>query len=239
MNAIFLAATMLALGMQDVETTPQTKTQLYVKTVPDGAEITLDGKVLGKSDGLYDVTSGAHRLTLRLEGYVPEERLIDAKDGEITRVEVRLKQRSGKQQVLGYVGDSQTGAKLRRQRPCRGVPAARRDEVARRREAVRRSLRLPEPARGELSRLSARSESKGFGARRRSVSQDRAGQPSLVHHRRAARRGAREVLRGRMVQRRADEGLLHGQGEYATRQRTPTPVCPTRAFGRSINPTSG
>jgi hypothetical protein len=110
MNAIFLAAAMLALGMQDVETTPQTKTQLYVKTVPDGAEITLDGKVLGKSDGLYDVTSGAHRLTLRLEGYVPEERLIDAKESEITRVEVRLKQRSGKQQVLGYVGDSQTGA---------------------------------------------------------------------------------------------------------------------------------
>lgn len=58
MNAIFLAAAMLALGMQDVETTPQTKTQLYVKTIPDGAEITLDGKVLGKSDGLYDVTSG-------------------------------------------------------------------------------------------------------------------------------------------------------------------------------------
>ena len=52
MNAIFFAATMLAFGMQDVETSPQTKTQLYVKTVPDGAEITLDGKVLGKSDRL-------------------------------------------------------------------------------------------------------------------------------------------------------------------------------------------
>ena len=110
MNAIFLAATMLALFMQDVETTPQTKTQLYVKTVPAGAEITLDGNVLGKSDGLYDVTSGAHRLTLRLEGYVPEERLIDTKEGEITRVEVRLKERSSKQKVLGYVGDSQSGA---------------------------------------------------------------------------------------------------------------------------------
>jgi len=109
MNAIFLAAAMLALGMQDVETTPQTKTQLYVKTIPAGAEVTLDGNVLGKSDGLFDVTAGAHRLTLRLEGYVSEERLIDARDGEITRVEVRLKKRSGNQVVLSYVGDSADG----------------------------------------------------------------------------------------------------------------------------------
>ena len=109
MNAIFLAAAMLALGMQDVETTPQTKTQLYVKTVPEGAEVTLDGKSLGTSSTLVEVTPGSHRLTLRLEGYVPEERLIDAKEGEITRIEVRLKQRAGKQQVLGYVGDLQTG----------------------------------------------------------------------------------------------------------------------------------
>jgi len=42
MNAIFLAAAMIALGMQDVETAPETKTQLYVKTVPDGAEVSLD-----------------------------------------------------------------------------------------------------------------------------------------------------------------------------------------------------
>jgi hypothetical protein len=109
MNAIVLAAALLALGAQDVETTPQTKTQLYVKTVPTGAEVTLDGKVLGKSDNLFDVASGAHRLTLRLDGYVPEERLIDARDGEITRVEVRLKKRSGDEDVLGYVGNSADG----------------------------------------------------------------------------------------------------------------------------------
>jgi hypothetical protein len=110
MNAMLFTAAMLVFGMQDVETAPQAKTQLYVKTVPDGAEVTLDGKLLGKSDALFDIASGPHRLSLQLEGYVPEGRLIDAREGEITRVELHLRKRSGKQTVLSYVGDAQTGA---------------------------------------------------------------------------------------------------------------------------------
>lgn len=91
MTAIFLAAAVFALGMQEVETAPQAKTQLYVKTVPDKAEVILDGKKLGKSDGLFDVSAGTHQLVLRLEGYVSEERSVDVKESEITRVELRLK----------------------------------------------------------------------------------------------------------------------------------------------------
>jgi hypothetical protein len=96
MNAIVLAAAMLALGMQEVETTPQAKTQLYVKTVPTGAAISLGGQALGKSDGLFDVAAGVHQLVVRLEGYVPEERSVNVKEGEITRVEVRLKKHSAR-----------------------------------------------------------------------------------------------------------------------------------------------
>jgi hypothetical protein len=106
MNAVFLAVTMLACGMQDVETSPQSATQLYVKTLPPGAEVAVDGKVVGKSDSLFDVAAGTHKLSLSLEGYVTDERSIEVRDGEITRVEVELTKRSDQQVVLSYVGDT-------------------------------------------------------------------------------------------------------------------------------------
>ncbi len=108
MNA-FLFAAMLAFGAPDVQTTTQPTTQLYVKTVPPGAAVTVDGKSLGKSDGLFDVAAGAHKLTLRLDGFVVESRSIDVRQGEITRVEAKLKSRSDRQTVLSHVGDSKDG----------------------------------------------------------------------------------------------------------------------------------
>jgi len=107
MNAILLAAALFALGAQDVETSPEAKTQLYVKTVPAGATILLDGEVLGKSNRLFDVSPDAHKLSVQMEDYVTEERVINARDGEITRVNVEMKSRSG---VLSYVGDAKDTA---------------------------------------------------------------------------------------------------------------------------------
>jgi hypothetical protein len=106
MNAILLIGAIFALGAPDVETTPEATTQLYVKTVPPGAEVIVDGKTLGKSDGLFDVAAGTHKLTLRREGFVVEARSIEVRQGEITRVEVRLRRPSDERTVLGYVGDS-------------------------------------------------------------------------------------------------------------------------------------
>lgn len=107
MNAILLVATLLALGAQpDVQTSSESKTQLYVKTVPPGAEVTVDGKVLGKSDGLFNVSAGSHKLSLSLEGHAVDERSVQVSDGQITRVEVELKKRMSKEVVLSYVGDS-------------------------------------------------------------------------------------------------------------------------------------
>ncbi len=107
MNAIFIVAAVSALGArQDVEASPQAATQLYVKTVPTGATIALDGKTLGRSDGLFDIAAGAHRLTLQLDGYILVERSIEAADGEITRVEAELKKQSDEETTLSYVGDS-------------------------------------------------------------------------------------------------------------------------------------
>jgi len=106
MNAMLFAAAMLALGAPDVQAAPQPATQLYVKTVPPGATVTVDGKPLGKSDHLFDMTPGSHKLAWQMEGYVPEDRSIELRDGEITRVEVELKKQSGREVVLNYVGDS-------------------------------------------------------------------------------------------------------------------------------------
>jgi hypothetical protein len=106
MNAMFLVAAMLVLAEPNVETSPQTATQLYVKTVPSGATVTLDGKKIGRSDGLFKVAAGKHQLALQLEGYALDERSIDVPEGEITRLEVKLTKRSEWETVLGYVGDS-------------------------------------------------------------------------------------------------------------------------------------
>lgn len=106
MNAFVLATTILALCGQTVQRESESTTQLYVKTVPSGAEVTLDGKVLGKSDSLFDVAAGVHKLALSLQGYAVDERSIEVPNGEIARVEVQLKRRSGKELSLSYVGES-------------------------------------------------------------------------------------------------------------------------------------
>jgi RNA polymerase sigma-70 factor (ECF subfamily) len=106
MNAFLFAAAMLALGAPDVQAAPQGATQLYVKTVPPGAEVTVDGKTLGQSNALFGVAPGAHKLTLQMDRYVPEERAIQVRNGEITRVEVALKRRPEGEVVLSHVGDT-------------------------------------------------------------------------------------------------------------------------------------
>jgi hypothetical protein len=114
MTAVLLVAA-LAFGAQNVEATPQPTTSLYVKTVPPGATVTVDGKRLGESNDLFTVSAGSHKLTLHLEGYDDEERTIDVRDGQITRVEVTLKKQGeaapAKQvkSFLSYVGDSAAG----------------------------------------------------------------------------------------------------------------------------------
>ncbi len=250
MNAVFFAATVLALGMQGqgVEPSAVAKTQLYVKTVPAGAEITLDGKSLGKSDGLFDVTAGAHRLALRLNGYVPEERQIDARDGEITRVEAQLKKRSGKEQVLSYVGDTQTGMQsyadsghaVHVQRP-----AGMKSLAAVRLFGARYGYEQPPKEDFYVYLLDKdRKVLEQFAVPYR---QARKGDPSLVYHRRAAPRRARKVLRSRLVQRQSGRRASSWARRTPPRRRIPTPACPTRVTRRSISqstqsvgpPTSG
>ena len=66
-------------------------TRLYVRTVPTGANVLLDGREIGKSDGLFPVAAGTRTLVVELDGYLPDERRVEIAADEITRVELQLK----------------------------------------------------------------------------------------------------------------------------------------------------
>ena len=73
-----------------VQTATKATTRLYVKTLPPGAQVTLDGKPLGASDGLFLVPAGTGKVSVQFDGAEPEVRQVEIVEGRITRVEVSL-----------------------------------------------------------------------------------------------------------------------------------------------------
>jgi len=75
----------------------QLPTRLYVRTIPPGARVVVDGKELGLADGvssgLFVILPGDHTVTIELEGYAPEKRDIKATEEHITRVVISLVKR--------------------------------------------------------------------------------------------------------------------------------------------------
>jgi hypothetical protein len=71
-----------------VITSPTPTTRLYVKTVPQGAQVMLDGRPLGPSDGLFIVPPGTSRVRVEFEGGEPQERVVEIAAGRITRLEL-------------------------------------------------------------------------------------------------------------------------------------------------------
>ena len=84
MSAAFITLICVVIGQAEVQTDAEAKTQLYVKTTPPGASVSLDGGTLGKSNGLFDVAPGAHKLVLRMDGYASDERSIEVRQRQIT-----------------------------------------------------------------------------------------------------------------------------------------------------------
>jgi hypothetical protein len=79
-----------AAGAAQVQTAPAGATRLYVKTHPPGAQVTLDGTVLGQSDGLFLVPAGTGKVSVQFDGAQPEVRQVEIAEGRITRVEVNF-----------------------------------------------------------------------------------------------------------------------------------------------------
>jgi hypothetical protein len=71
-----------------VTTSPTPTTRLFVKTVPQGAQVTLDGTPLGPSDGLFIVPPGTSRVRVEFENSEPQERVVEIAAGRITRLEL-------------------------------------------------------------------------------------------------------------------------------------------------------
>lgn len=71
-----------------VTTSPTPTTRLYVKTVPPGAHVTLDGTPLGPSDGLFIVPPGVSSVKVEFSGREPRVRQVEIAAGRITRLEL-------------------------------------------------------------------------------------------------------------------------------------------------------
>ena len=79
----------LAFGGEPSASPP---TRLYVRTAPPGAKVTLEGKLLGKSDAIFSVVPGTQTVLVELDGYLPEERRVEIRAEEITRVEFAIEE---------------------------------------------------------------------------------------------------------------------------------------------------
>ena len=90
MSAVTLICLTLLVTAGEPSETP---TRIYVRTVPTGAAVSVGGKVVGKSDGLFTLSPGIQTLLVELDGYSSEERQVEVRPEEITRVELRLKKR--------------------------------------------------------------------------------------------------------------------------------------------------
>jgi type II secretion system protein G len=92
MNVLLCTLALFCATADQVETSRTADTLLYIRTVPSGAQILLDGKPLGSSDGLFPVEPGTYRIVVDLEGHEPQSQQISVRDGKITRIELELNQ---------------------------------------------------------------------------------------------------------------------------------------------------
>ena len=92
MNSSILLLALFSIAAPPVETSPTPTTRLYVRTIPPGAEVRLDGKPAGKSDDLFVIPAGVQKMTIEVEldGHFPERQAVQIRGGRITRVELKM-----------------------------------------------------------------------------------------------------------------------------------------------------
>ncbi len=69
-------------------------TELYVRTVPDGAAVLVDGEEVGTSDNLFEVEPGARKIAVELRGYEPGSKDVTVAAARIKRVVFEFKKRA-------------------------------------------------------------------------------------------------------------------------------------------------
>ena len=89
LGGLALASTCAAAD--EPKTADKRDTLLYVRTVPPGAKVRLDGKELGKSDGLFPVAAGDATIVVELEGHERSSAHVTIRANGITRITLTLK----------------------------------------------------------------------------------------------------------------------------------------------------
>jgi len=68
--------------------------RLTVKSNPDGADITVDGKFVGSTPSTVEIKPGDHSVRVEFSGYVPWERRLSMSSGDQTSLNAILQQKS-------------------------------------------------------------------------------------------------------------------------------------------------
>jgi hypothetical protein len=95
MKPILIALALAAIGDPVVKTSEERTTRVYVRTIPTGAAIKVDGQPQGKSDALFTVPPGVEKMTIEVEldGHLPQRQEVQIRGGRITRVELIMQKR--------------------------------------------------------------------------------------------------------------------------------------------------
>jgi type II secretion system protein G len=75
-----------------VTTSAKPTTRLYVRTIPEGADVSVDGKQRGKAPQLFEVLPGARTMTVEVElgGQGKQRKVVAIEGGRIIRVEFKF-----------------------------------------------------------------------------------------------------------------------------------------------------
>lgn len=109
MIAAILSLALLGAAEADVKATEKRQTLLYVATSPPGAEVLVDGKRQGATNGLFTLDPGIRRVIVELEGHDRQEKDVTICTGDITRLKLKLKKRAQAAQPPSSVRDAHNG----------------------------------------------------------------------------------------------------------------------------------
>jgi len=70
-------------------------TRLYVKTTPPGAEVRVDGSIVGRSNDLFQVDPGHREIFISKTGFISRTHQVTIAEAEITRLKVSLNRDTG------------------------------------------------------------------------------------------------------------------------------------------------
>jgi hypothetical protein len=94
--ALFCTLSQAVMSPADEPKTGETRdTLLYVRTVPAGAKVFLDGNELGKSGELFHVEPGESEIVVELDGFELGSKQVTIRANVVTRVELTLKAQPG------------------------------------------------------------------------------------------------------------------------------------------------